>query len=420
MTTDVSIATMYMSTVDMHYAVVDSLTDVLIVQSETHSDDTFVASRKRGQLFMTVFVAGSVVAVVFAILLVLIISRKIERPLRVLAGTLSRMTGGEWDLSIRLPVASRDEIGEVTTGVNMFIEKLHGIISTLHDDMGKLTTSTETMTRTAQELSGTMDSMSEQAFHVASAAQSATADISGMVSSSRDLSDQVELVSAAMGEMNTALSGISENCKTESAAAEKARSEATQAHATMEELGKSAEEVGRVVDMISEIADQINLLALNATIEAASAGDAGKGFAVVAKEVKDLAKQTASATGEISGRILGIQSQVARAVEAIGKINMVIGEVSSVSATIASSVEMQTVTASEITSASSDANRSAQTIAGGMADSSQGLGAASGAMNEMSAGIEIAAVGIGTVKTGAEEIGAILRDVELIVEQFKL
>jgi methyl-accepting chemotaxis protein len=104
-----------------------------------------------------------------------------------------------------------------------------------------------------------------------------------------------------------------------------------------------------VVKLITSIAEQTNLLALNATIEAARAGDAGKGFAVVAGEVKDLASETARATGDIARQIEQIQRDSASAVGAIGEISGVIGRINDYTTIIATAVEEQTATTSEMT-----------------------------------------------------------------------
>ncbi len=103
-----------------------------------------------------------------------------------------------------------------------------------------------------------------------------------------------------------------------------------------------------MIKIITSIAEQTNLLALNATIEAARAGDAGKGFAVVANEVKELAKETATATEEISLKVEVIQCETTRAVSAIQQISGVIAKINDLSSTIASAVEEQTATANEM------------------------------------------------------------------------
>jgi methyl-accepting chemotaxis protein len=113
-------------------------------------------------------------------------------------------------------------------------------------------------------------------------------------------------------------------------------------------LGESSHQIGNVVKVIMSIAEQTNLLALNATIEAARAGDAGKGFAVVANEVKELAKETAKATEDIGRKIGAIQEDTRGAVHAIGEITQVIGQINEIQNTIASAVEEQAATTSEI------------------------------------------------------------------------
>jgi methyl-accepting chemotaxis protein len=113
-------------------------------------------------------------------------------------------------------------------------------------------------------------------------------------------------------------------------------------------LGQSSIEIGKVIKVITAIAGQTNLLALNATIEAARAGDAGRGFAVVANEVKELAKQTANATEDISQRIEAIQTDTKAAVQAITQITDIINQINDFQSTIASAIEEQTATTNEI------------------------------------------------------------------------
>jgi methyl-accepting chemotaxis protein len=148
---------------------------------------------------------------------------------------------------------------------------------------------------------------------------------------------------------------------------------------TIETLNGSVSRIGTVVGMISEIAARTKLLALNATIVAARAVDAGKGFAVVANEVKELAKQTAKATEDITNRIGAIQESSKGAVSAIGGISKVIEQINGISMTIAAAVEEQTATTNEVsrvmqesTSAVEGITSIVRTVAGAADESSTG------------------------------------------------
>jgi methyl-accepting chemotaxis protein len=143
---------------------------------------------------------------------------------------------------------------------------------------------------------------------------------------------------------------------------------------TMKKLGESSAEIGNVIKVITSIAEQTNLLALNATIEAARAGEAGKGFAVVANEVKELAKQTAKATEEISLKISASQGVTMGAVAAIEEIGAVIHQINDISNSIASAVEEQAVTTNEISRSVTEAAQGIHDITkniGGVANSAR-------------------------------------------------
>jgi methyl-accepting chemotaxis protein len=128
-------------------------------------------------------------------------------------------------------------------------------------------------------------------------------------------------------------------------------------------LGTSSQEIGNVIKVISSIAQQTNLLALNATIEAARAGDAGKGFAVVANEVKELAKQTAKATEDITNKIGSIQKDTHEAVDAISGISGFIEKLNGISMAIAASIEEQTATTNEVARVVKESNKGVEGIA---------------------------------------------------------
>jgi methyl-accepting chemotaxis protein len=142
---------------------------------------------------------------------------------------------------------------------------------------------------------------------------------------------------------------------------------ADEANQTMGALTTAAQRIDEVVGFIRNIAGQTNLLALNATIEAARAGEAGRGFAVVASEVKALATQTAKATEDISSQIAEVQLATKRAVDNVGAITVVMGEIDGFTATIARAVNQQNVAASEISENIRQAAEGTASVARGIA-----------------------------------------------------
>jgi len=148
--------------------------------------------------------------------------------------------------------------------------------------------------------------------------------------------------------MGASIREIAKNAHESAKVATGAVKVAEETNQIVSKLGESSTEIGQVIKVITSIAQQTNLLALNATIEAARAGEAGKGFAVVANEVKELAKQTAKATEDISRKIEAIQTDTKSAVGAIGQISEVIRQVNDISNTIATAVEEQNATTNEM------------------------------------------------------------------------
>jgi methyl-accepting chemotaxis protein len=208
--------------------------------------------------------------------------------------------------------------------------------------------------------------------------------------SSGRVAANVETVAAGTEQMTASIREISRSASHAAKVATDAVTVAESTNRTVAKLGDSSAEIGQVVKVITSIAQQTNLLALNATIEAARAGEAGKGFAVVANEVKELAKETAKATEDISKRIVAIQGDTQEAVKAIDHIGKIIGEINDIQSSIASAVEQQTATTNEMARNVADAARSTNdirdnivTVAEGSEEASRGAADALSAANAL-------------------------------------
>lgn len=296
----------------------------------------------------------------------------------------------EGDLTTRLNLDTKDELKHLADSFNMIAESFEQLIFGIKSDTRSLSSTSEELSAAASQMKSSavqMKSLSQDATTtteeldlnirtVASAVEQSSANIrqvfnaseqveqnvqtvdkassqvaqnlGKIAESAEEVSSSVHTIASAMEEMSSSLNEVSRNASQAASVATQAENTAVETKETVFTLGNSAREIGNVLELIKGIASQTNLLALNATIEAASAGEAGKGFAVVANEVKELARQSASATEEIRIRIEEMQKNTDAAVNAIATITDIIGEINTINNTIASAVEEQTATASEI------------------------------------------------------------------------
>ena len=212
-----------------------------------------------------------------------------------------------------------------------------------------LASASEELTATAQQMSANTEETASQVSVVSAAAE--------------QVHHNLQTVATGTEEMTSSIKEIAKNAGEAAKVAGEAMKVVQSTNSTIGKLGDSSAEIGQVIKLITSIAQQTNLLALNATIEAARAGEAGKGFAVVANEVKELAKETAKATEDISRKIEAIQKGTQGAVEAIGAISTVMAQVNDYSNTIATAVEEQNATTNEINRNVSEATKGATEIA---------------------------------------------------------
>ncbi|HKT46118.1 MAG TPA: methyl-accepting chemotaxis protein [Candidatus Acidoferrales bacterium] len=314
------------------HAAADAVTALIDFQ-KTSSDETM--KEARAHYTSTRFWVISVLSgcIVVGLVLGFWMARLISRPVQEVSEVAKQIAAG--DLTGRdVSILSADEIGELGRSISTMQTNIRKMILAIGENAQRVATASEEFSANSQQITANSEETSAQANIVSTATE--------------EVNRNLQTVATSTQEMSATISEIAKNSTEAAKIAGEALKSAQETNNTVAKLGESSAQIGEVIKVITSIAQQTNLLALNATIEAARAGEAGKGFAVVANEVKELAKQTAKATEDISQRIAAIQADTQNAVSAIGRISEVIGKVNDISATIATAVEEQSATTSEM------------------------------------------------------------------------
>lgn len=374
----------------------------------------------------TSIIGVSISGILVSLVLSLVVTRSITRPLAESVTLSQAMAKG--DLTRRLRLTQEDEVGQLASAMDGLAETLSTIVVDIRGvsqgvagsatDLSaisqQLLASSEEMATQATAVAGATEQMSTNISTMAAAAEEVSMNVVSISSASEEISANVATISTAadatatnvstvaksIADMTQAFAGIAQDAKAGSETATRATELAGRATETMQALDRAAGEINKVTEVIKMIALQTNLLALNATIEATAAGEAGKGFAVVAHEIKELAQQSGRAAEDIARKIEGVQTSTRGAVTVIGEVAGIIGTINTSAGRISALVGQQTQTADRISHNVTEASQGVGHIAASIAEVAKGANdmsrnaaeAAKGA-NDMSANVSEAAKG---------------------------
>ncbi len=298
-----------------------------------------------------------------------------------------------------------DALRKVGALVSAAIERLENVRRE-KELAAKLKVAFQTVAQQAQTLAGASEELTSVSQQMGQSAGETSSQAAVVSAASEQVSKSVGSVATSAEEMNASIKEIARNATEAARIASGAVKVAKETTETVNKLGDSSIEIGKVIKVITSIAQQTNLLALNATIEAARAGEAGKGFAVVANEVKELAKQTASATEDISQKIEAIQADTRGVVQAITEIGQIIQQINDYQNTTASAVEEQTATTNEIARSAAEAATGGNEIARNITSVSQAA--------------KQTAQGASDALESSKELARLASELNRVVEQFQM
>lgn len=273
-----------------------------------------IISTKLSEGIKTEVIAGTIF-IIFGLAIIAFASLSIVKPIRQVVERLNDIASGEGDLTQRLEVKSQDEIGQLSKGFNLFLDKLQHTIKEVIQTTEQVANTTSQAKASASSTRESSESQFKEVDLVATAAeemtqtaglvvQNAEVAVDAACEANRSAQQGQQVIELSAGEMRKLVERMSS------------------AVPIVEELAKNNGNITEILSVIEGISEQTNLLALNAAIEAARAGEQGRGFAVVADEVRNLASRTQSSVGEIRAVIDKVHAGTQDVVEAIQEGNI--------------------------------------------------------------------------------------------------
>ncbi len=360
-------------------------------------------------LFSVALSAAIILSLIFAV-------RSVTRPIAYIVEIIKVITQG--NLTKRININSKDELGELALWFNRLVENLQGIVGELSANATVVDNSSAELLGISNQMDANSKASSELAKAIATASGNLGENMNNIAVATEQTVQNTNIVATASEEMNATISEIARNSDQAKQISEQAVKQIEGASAQMRRLGSVAESINAVTDAIAGISDQTNLLALNATIEAARAGEAGKGFAVVANEIKELASQTVEATADIKQQIEGIQATSNKAIGEIESVNRTMQNIDEVIASIATSIGEQASATQEISSNIGQVSQGIADVNTNIFKSSEGLDKTNRDISSMDAAARSISENSAHIVKSMEDLKEMAKNLTDIVNRF--
>lgn len=388
--------------------------DVFVGIGMNHVD--IISGLDKKLIKQSVFIGVVMLLIGFALNFLLI--RVVNNRVKTISDVAAEVGAG--DYRVKFDVKSKDALGSLSDSLNEMVGSSNSVLTEINQSSDSLAASATELASIAEQLVDNADQTTAVADQSAANADEVSSNMDSVAAASEQSTTNLNMIAAATEEMGNTIKEIAENSARASETTATAVTTTERSQKGVEALGVAADSIGKVTDTITEISEQTNLLALNATIEAARAGDAGKGFAVVANEIKELARETANATGSIREAISDIQNQTKMTVDDISGIATVIADVNDIVQTIVTAVEEQSITTNEIVQNVTQATQGVSEINESIASSSQMSTEVSQGVAQVKERSEYVKDSSSHVQTAADELSKLAENLSALVMKFKV
>jgi len=380
----------------------------------------FVARFKSAICYLIFFGSCIAAGIIVGLVSFLIGKTTIIRFIAMISSEMQAIAEGKSDLTRRIEIHSKDQVGKMADHFNLFMISLQQIIEKINDSAIAAASSSVELSAVSTQISSTTDQMSHKTAVVASSTEQISSSVTEISALASEMSTTADSVARAMESIKTSINAVSDHCGKELAIAESAKRHIHEGKKNIGELATSVAAIGKVIDLIASISEKTNLLALNAAIEAATAGDAGRGFAIVADEVKVLSRQTSVATAKISEQIESIRSTTGTAIRSIDEVLKLIDEVYSLSGNISEAVEEQNTTIGALSATSGDVMKRSITVSEKVSESAEKLEEVTTTLNIIAGGIKETATGVNQIMISATGLSSVSESLRFMVAKFKV
>lgn len=342
----------------------------------------------------------------------------VNKPVQMILNQAQKLRQG--DFTHRTKTQRKDELAHILNRLNLISDEMRSIFQGFTQKSDRLAESSEQLIGISEKLKSEAEWTSEQSNTVAESTLEVSTTMNSVAASIEETATNISQVTTRSDELFKTISEIAESSGKAKSVIDNATSSFVNVSEVVQELGQAAKEIDVVTDSIRDVSEQVDLLALNATIEAARAGEAGKGFAVVAQEIKELAKQTASATNNADEKLRWMQSKTAETMEKIKQISDIMDEANHSVNTIAAAVEEQSASTKEIAENMTQASEGVSEVSDNIACSAQASERVSERVRDVDNSTQQILIGSESVNKQAGDLSQLAEEIKTEIHKFRV